>query len=84
MYLKFKTNNDFPGWNGFMNLLTSTHDFDTSSIIFLPFIYASSSDYNTLYTAMKTSVDNAKSLNMKTCIVTFDQPLYIKKTHVMI
>ncbi|GFY45006.1 uncharacterized protein TNIN_99141 [Trichonephila inaurata madagascariensis] len=27
---------------------------------------------------MKISVENAKSLNMKTCIVTFDQPLYIK------
>lgn len=82
MYLKFKTNNDFPGWNGFMNLLTSAHDFDISSIIFLPFINASPSDYNTLYTAMKTSVENARSLNMKTCIVTFDQPLYTKSRNI--
>ncbi|GFX78979.1 uncharacterized protein TNCV_3912671 [Trichonephila clavipes] len=36
------------------------------------------SDYNTIYTAMKTSVENAKQLNMRTCILTFDQPLYMK------
>ncbi|GFV62594.1 uncharacterized protein TNCV_2528191 [Trichonephila clavipes] len=27
---------------------------------------------------MKTSVENAKQLNMRTCILTFDQPLYMK------
>lgn len=77
-YLKFKNNNKFLGWNGFMNLLTNAHDFDVSSIIFLPFINAAPSDYNTIYTTMKSSVDNAKELNMRTCILTFDQPLYMK------
>ena len=33
-YLKFKNDNNFPGWNGFMNLLTNAHDFGMSSIIF--------------------------------------------------
>lgn len=41
-----------------MNVLPSTRDFDASSIIFLPFINASPNDYNTLYTAMKGSVDH--------------------------
>ncbi|GFY79679.1 uncharacterized protein TNIN_224991 [Trichonephila inaurata madagascariensis] len=77
-YLKFKNNNKFPGWNGFMNLLTNVHEFDMSSIILLPFINAAPSDYNTIYTAMKTSVENAKQLSMRTCILTFDQPLYMK------
>lgn len=77
-YLKFKNNNKFPGWNGFMNLLTNAHDFDVSSIIFLPFINAAPSDYNTIYTTIKNSVDNAKELSMRTCILTFDQPLYMK------
>ncbi|GFY23388.1 hypothetical protein TNCV_3940841 [Trichonephila clavipes] len=35
-------------------------------------------DYNTIYTAMKTSIENAKQLDMRTCILTFDQPLYMK------
>lgn len=48
-----------------MNLLTNAHDFDVSSIIFLPFINAAPSDYNTIYTTVKSSVDNAKELNMK-------------------
>lgn len=61
-----------------MNLLTNAHDFDMSSIIFLPFINAAPSDYNTIYTAMKTSVNNAKESSMRTCILTFDQPLYMK------
>lgn len=62
MYLKFKSNNNFPGWNGFMNLLTNAWDFDLSSIIFTPFINAPPSDYNTLYTAILNSVENARSL----------------------
>ena len=81
MYLKFKSDNKFPGWNGFMNLLTNAHDFDKSTI-FLPFINAASSDYNTIYTAMITSVDNAKALGMRTCVVTFDQPLFMKASDI--
>lgn len=49
------------------------------STIFLPFINAASCDYNTMYTARKTSVDNVKKeLSIRTCILKFDQILYMK------
>lgn len=35
-------------------------------------------NYNTIYTALKTSVDNAKKLSIRACILTLVQPLYMK------
>lgn len=46
--------------------------------IFLPFINAAPIGYNTLYTAMKVSVKNGTSARMRTCIIMFVQPLYMK------
>jgi hypothetical protein len=37
-----------PGWNGFMEQVTSGLDFDLSRTIFLPFIRAPPTDYDTL------------------------------------
>ena len=67
------------GWNGFMEELTSSNtNYEISVIDFLPFIHASPSDYNTIFTTINQAVTEARRLNMKTCIVTFDQPLYFK------
>lgn len=47
-------------------------------INFLPFINASPTDDSTLYTALDNAAKIVMKEGMKTCIVTFDQPLYIK------
>lgn len=79
MYLKYKNDNNFPGWNAFMNMLTtSCSDFQISTINYLPFVNDAPSKYNTLYTALLNVIDKSISLGMKSCLITFDQPLYIK------
>lgn len=66
------------GWNGFMENLTKKHKFSRSSIVYSPFINASASDYNTIFTSLTNSAEFALTYNMKTAISTFDQPLYIR------
>lgn len=46
--------------------------------MFLPFINAAPSDYDTIYTSLLQSVKQTEKSGMLTCFVTFDQPLYIK------
>lgn len=77
-FLKFKRVSGVPGWNGFMEILTNGEDFITSKVLFLPFIYGKPSDYNTLFTSIKDCADNCQKVGLKTCIITADQPLYIK------
>ena len=73
-------NNNFFGWNGFMGNLTSgIQEYSQSAINYLPFVNSAPNDYNTLYTALQESVEEARNKGMKTCIITCDQPLYIKK-----
>lgn len=67
-----------PGWNGFMESGTRGEKFECSKIVCLPFISAPPTDYNTLYTSLLAAVDQCKAVGQKTCIVTFDQPLFWK------
>lgn len=79
MFFKYINDNNFLGWNGFMSMICSCREnYEVSKINFLPFINASPSDYNTLYTALVTASQIVLKEGMKTCIITFDQPLYIK------
>jgi len=50
--------------------------------LFLPFIYQVASNYNTIYTTLKYALDNRKRYG-HACIVTFDQPLYIKAREIV-
>ena len=67
-----------PGWNGFMEQVTSGQSFTRSNVLMLPFINSQPSDYNTILTSLLIASDKCKSHNQKTCFVTFDQPLYVK------
>lgn len=79
MYFKYVRENEFLGWNGFMCMMTSCREnYEVSVVNFLPFINASPSDYNTLFTALQNAAAIVSKEGMKTLIVTFDQPLYIK------
>ena len=76
--MKHVESNNYLGWNAFMQNLTTGFEYEQSKIVFLPFINSNPSNYNTLFTAIKFAVHKAKSVAMKACVITFDQPLYIK------
>ncbi|CAD6231375.1 GSCOCG00012225001-RA-CDS, partial [Cotesia congregata] len=57
---------------------TAEKPFERSRIICLPFINAPPTDYDTILTSLLFSIEKCKASNQKTCIVTFDQPLYWK------
>ena len=78
MFLKYNNNMHFEGWNGYMQKITSSKNFETSLIDFLPFIYSPPSDTITLYNCLLQSCDRASKMGIKTVIITFDQPLYWK------
>ena len=48
------------------------------STIFLPIIDLSPTDPTCIYTTLKFVIDQAKSLNIKTPVLTFDPPLWLK------
>nr|XP_018912013.1 PREDICTED: uncharacterized protein LOC109040498 [Bemisia tabaci] len=61
-----------------MEMMTQGETFQRSFVSCLPFINAPASDYDTIYTALRVAVDKCKVLKQDTCIVTFDQPLFMK------
>ncbi|CAG9814961.1 unnamed protein product [Phaedon cochleariae] len=72
-----------PGWNGFMELGTHSEKYECSKIVCLPFINAPPSEYATVYTSILVAIGECKALNQKTCVVTYDQPLYWKARDVV-
>ena len=68
----------YVSWNGYLEKLTKTRSFEISKTNFLEFVNGSPSDYSTLHTGIKRFIHEAKSLNMKICFITYDQPFYIK------
>lgn len=53
---------DFLGWNGFIERLPDSYSYETSQIMFGPFIYRNPSDYRTIFTTIKRLVVKAKFL----------------------
>lgn len=79
VYLKYKNDNNFPGWNVFMNMLTtSCSEVQIPTINYLALVNDPPSKYNTLYTALLNVIHKSIFLGMKLCLTTFNQPLYIK------
>lgn len=78
LFGKWKGVPDVPGWNGYMEKIAADFCYSTSQIIYLPFTNSPPTDYNTIFTVLNTAVDKCRELHIKTCFVTFDQPLYLK------
>lgn len=78
LYGKWACVAGIPGWNGFMEEVTVNKSFVRSKVMFLPFINGSPSDYDTIYTTLCSALDRSKATRCKSCIVTFDQPLFWK------
>jgi len=76
MYGKHLTLINIPNWSGFMDRITHNLPYEKSQVLFLPFVYQSPSNYNTIYSVLE--LIDISEFNQKSCFVTFDQPLYIK------
>lgn len=66
------------GWNGFMEQVSDGLEFSRSKILFLPFIRAPPTDYNTVFTSLMEVSNQSTAHGQKITFVTFDQPLFIK------
>ncbi|KMQ90383.1 hypothetical protein RF55_9871 [Lasius niger] len=78
IYGKFLEVPSFSAWQGFMETVTRTLPYTKSKIIALSFLNQPPSNYSTVYSVLIHAVEETKKMTQTTCIVTFDQPLYIK------
>lgn len=69
---------NIPGWRGFMETVTRNSTSELTRIRCLPFINSQPSKYDTIYTTLLLAVEESRKAGLKTTIVTFDQPLYVK------
>ena len=63
--------------------MQNTGTCDVGEITTLPFINMDPSDCSTIYTALCYARAQCDKAGQKTCLVTFDQPLYIKATEIV-
>ena len=66
-----------------MQLAVQGDNYDESRISILNFVNFNPSDCSTLYTALCYAQDICDKSNIKFCLVTFDQPLYIKSVEIL-
>ena len=67
-----------PNWNGLMENLTRFLSSEKSRILFLPIINNIPSNLDTVYTSLLHAKQITENSRQKLCVVTFDQPLYVK------
>lgn len=82
LYSKHKDFTGLPGWNVFMQQVTADLSYQKSFTAYLPFILAPTTDYDTIYTALLKASDKCKAQGQTMCMVTFDQPLYLKARYI--
>ena len=75
-WMKFK---DIPHWNGFMEAVNISEDFDTTSIRFLPFLNLKATSSDAINSVLHFASDSCRKANKSVTCVTFDQPLYWKQ-----
>ena len=73
-----------PGWSGFNQLVTESQSnvFHVSDVVALPFINLNPSDMST-NTTLIFAQKEASLFNRSYCIVTFDQPLFIRAVDIV-
>jgi hypothetical protein len=73
-----------PGWGGFNHFVTEKDGvFHVSDVVALPFINMDPTNLSTIYTALLFAQNEASKYNRNYCIVTFDQPLFIKAVDII-
>lgn len=72
-----------PNWSGYMQTaMEGTGHFEVSQVIAIPFIRLNPGNLSTLYSALSFAA-NQSLLHNQCCIVTFDQPLYMKASEIV-
>ena len=71
-----------PNWSGFMTQYSAGNHPGKSNFFFLPIIDLILSDPSRILTTLEFVIDQAKSLNVETPMINFDQPLWIKATEI--
>ena len=72
----------WPNWSGFITQYSAGNYPEKSNVAFLPIIDLSRSDPSCIFTTLEFVIDQAKSLNVETPVITFDQPLWVKATEI--
>ena len=73
-----------PGWGGFNHLVTELgSDFQVSDVVAIPFINLDPTNLSTVYTALLYAQRESSKYNRNYCMVTFDQPLFIKSVDII-
>lgn len=68
----------YHGWNGFMTVAHANEpNHDMSAFLPLPFIPMAATDPSSLYTALRFARKRCDDYKQKTCVVTFDLPLFL-------
>ncbi|CAH2218497.1 jg2186 [Pararge aegeria aegeria] len=83
LFGKHEYSTDFLGWNGYMESITNHLSYAKSRILFLPFVNAQPSNYDTIYTVLNQARLKSSEIDQKHCFVTFDQPLYYKAREII-
>ncbi|KAK3923562.1 Major tegument protein [Frankliniella fusca] len=72
-----------PSWSGYMEVAhADSGPYDVSEVKFLPFINLDPTNLSCIYTALNFASDQCRKQQLKTCFVTFDQPLFMKATEI--
>lgn len=71
-----------PGWNGYMQIIHQSEDVLSSYIMALPFINMDASNMSTILSALTFASEQSRKRN-QSCIVTFDQPLFLKASEIV-
>ena len=74
-----------PSWNGFMRKIYNAREgnFLRTQIDALPFVNLNPGDPSSIYTALLYAETQCRLNNQKSCLVTFDQPLYAKASEIV-
>lgn len=74
-----------PAWNGFMRKVYNTGfvHCNKTDIDALPFINLDPGNLSTIYTALLFAENECKKQGQRSCLVTFDQPLYAKASEIV-
>ena len=73
-----------PNWSGYMDLMASGDHLSNSDITFVPIIDLNPSSYTCIYSTLTYVTEQCQKLNIKTPSITFDQPLWLKATEIVI
>ena len=72
-----------PLMSGFKKVVMRNGRYETNSLLTLPFISLDPGNLSTIYTVLYFAQTQCVKYGLRVCLVTFDQPLYIKAANIV-